>query len=260
MKLGITAEGPDLDSPVSDRFGTASFFIVFDSITGELEVRENRKTSAVSQSGINMVLIAIASGIEIVITGYLSPTAMKYLNREGIEVRRNETGTAGQAIDRFRAYSGREPAGYDMDEVNRAGGFAETVQRTLRQFSISLPVMAGVVFLIGLFNAFAGKDALAAFFSGSRGVNSILGALTGSLFAGNPVNSYVIGGGLLDQGVGISAVTAFMVSWVSVGVFQLPAEIEALGRRFAITRNALSLAASVAVGVCTAITMRLIGA
>ncbi len=54
---------------------------------------------------------------------------------------------------------------------------------------------------------------------------------------GNPINSYVIGETLLNLGVSLFGVTALMLSWVSVGLVQLPAEISALGIRFAVVRN-----------------------
>jgi uncharacterized membrane protein YraQ (UPF0718 family) len=47
----------------------------------------------------------------------------------------------------------------------------------------------------------------------------------------------VIARGLLDAGVGLAAVTALMLSWVGVGVIQMPAESAALGIRFTLVRN-----------------------
>jgi hypothetical protein len=59
----------------------------------------------------------------------------------------------------------------------------------------------------------------------------------GSILAGNPINSYVIGQTLLESGVSLFGVCALMISWVSIGLVQLPAEISALGARFAVVRN-----------------------
>jgi hypothetical protein len=110
--------------------------------------------------------------------------------------------------------------------------------------------MMGVVFLVGLFSTFISEEALSSFFSGTLWQDSFRGALGGSAFAGNPVNSYIIGGKLLNLGVSPVAVSAFMCSWVTVGLVQLPAEIASLGWRFAMIRNlscfVLSMALSVA--------------
>ncbi len=71
----------------------------------------------------------------------------------------------------------------------------------------------------------------------------------GSLFAGNPINSYIIGGELLKQGVGLVAVTAFLVSWITVGFVSLPGEIMFLGKKFAILRNVLAFLFSIIIAV-----------
>jgi uncharacterized membrane protein YraQ (UPF0718 family) len=71
------------------------------------------------------------------------------------------------------------------------------------------------------------------------------GAVFGSVLAGNPVNSYVLGKGLLSAGVGMVGVAAFILTWVTVGLVQLPAEVAALGLRFALIRAAVTFVLSV---------------
>ena len=127
-----------------------------------------------------------------------------------------------------------------------------------RQFANLLPVLVGVVLLIGLFNAFVSEKFLASIFSDNVALDTVLGACFGSILAGNPINSYVIGGELLKYGVSLFAVTAFIVTWVTVGLIQMPAEIAALGRRFALTRNALALALSIPVAILTVVISDLI--
>ncbi|MCK5348826.1 MAG: hypothetical protein KAJ25_05520, partial [Desulfobacula sp.] len=63
------------------------------------------------------------------------------------------------------------------------------------------------------------------------------GACMGSIFAGNPVNSYVIGKSLFSAGVDMAGITALMLAWVNVGLIQLPAESKSLGLGFALIRN-----------------------
>jgi hypothetical protein len=82
--------------------------------------------------------------------------------------------------------------------------------------------------------------------------DTLWGASFGSILAGNPINSYVIGKGLLDAGVGLASVTAFIFTWVSVGLLQLPVEIKALGSRFALVRTAVAFALAIPIGLCTA--------
>ena len=80
----------------------------------------------------------------------------------------------------------------------------------------------------------------------------------GSISAGNPITSYIFGGELLDQGINLLAVTAFLVAWVTVGLVQLPAESFLLGKRFAILRNAISFIFSIFVAIITAFLVGLI--
>jgi len=42
-----------------------------------------------------------------------------------------------------------------------------------------------------------------------------------------------------------------MLTWVTVGLVQLPAEIAALGRKFALVRNAVSFVLFIAVAILT---------
>jgi hypothetical protein len=53
------------------------------------------------------------------------------------------------------------------------------------------------------------------------------------------------------------AVTALVVSWVTVGIVQLPAEALMLGRRFAIYRNLMCYLFAIVVALLTVFTMRL---
>ncbi|GAG00736.1 unnamed protein product, partial [marine sediment metagenome] len=86
----------------------------------------------------------------------------------------------------------------------------------------------------------------------------LIGAIFGSVSSGNPIISYIIGGELLDQGVSLIAVTAFILAWVTVGIIQLPAESLMLGKRFAITRNILSFITALIISILTVLTLSLI--
>ena len=112
--------------------------------------------------------------------------------------------------------------------------------KALRGFTLMLPVLLGVILLLGLFKAYVTSDMIAALFTGIGWRDVPVGALLGSISAGNPITSYIVGGELQDSGVGLFAVTAFIVAWVSVGVIQLPVEMSVLGKRFALLRTGLS--------------------
>ncbi len=118
-------------------------------------------------------------------------------------------------------------------------------------FINNLPIIVGVLLLIGLFKTFISKEMISSVFIGNIFSDTLLGSIIGSISAGNPITSYIIGGELLDEGVSLFAVTAFLVSWVTVGLIQLPAEISFLGKRFAIARNTISFVLSFLVAIIT---------
>lgn len=115
----------------------------------------------------------------------------------------------------------------------------------------SLPMILGTILLVSLFYTLIPKSFYTAFFSNNVLLDPIIGSVLGSVSAGNPVTSYIFGGELLRQGVSLLAVTAFLVSWVSVGVVQLPAEASALGKKFAFWRNITAFVLSIAVALLT---------
>ncbi len=126
---------------------------------------------------------------------------------------------------------------------------------TWNAFLKSLPVLLGVLILVSLSQTLIPKDAFTWLFSKNIILDSFIGSLLGSILAGNPVTSYVLGGEMLTQGISLMAITAFIVAWVTVGIVQLPAESVLLGKRFAITRNIIAFLMAIIVAILTVILM-----
>ncbi len=121
-----------------------------------------------------------------------------------------------------------------------------------------LPILVAVVLLVGLFNTFLSKALLSSIFSGNTLLDTLCATGLGSIFTGNPINSYLIGGELLKYGVSLTAVTAFITAWVTVGLVQLPAEIGALGKKFALARNAVFFVLCLLIAVLTVVFLKLL--
>ena len=130
--------------------------------------------------------------------------------------------------------------------------------KTLKSFKQILPVILGVMMLVSFSISLIPKSFYVSIFTGNGITDPLFGALFGSISSGNPMVSYILGGELLKQGVSLIAVTAFMLSWVTVGVIQLPAESLMLGKRFAVTRNVISFVSSLLVAFLTILTLALI--
>ena len=134
-----------------------------------------------------------------------------------------------------------------------------SVKKTSSMFLGILPIIVGVILLTALLVEFLPAGMAAKWFGRSDLLDSLVGALVGSISAGHPITSYVLGGELLTKGVSLVAITAFLVSWVTVGSIQLPAEGIMLGWRFALYRNLICFVFSIFIAVLTVMTLGLIG-
>jgi len=126
--------------------------------------------------------------------------------------------------------------------------FKKSFQKTLATFYYSLPILVGVLLLVSILNNLL-KNSYSNFFTRHYIKDSLVGSILGSVSFGIPLTSYVIGGELLNQGVSLLAVTAFMLAWATVGIAMLPLEAAYLGKKFAVLRNAINFIFSIIIAV-----------
>ncbi len=249
MRIAVAANGPELDAQVSRRLGLCSHLLLVDTETMAFEAVPVPPVTVGPGAGIRTVTLALANEAQVIIAGYAPPNIVTTLRENGIEVVISGTVSARQAVEQYVAGTlGR------LEQEKAGGGRAARSLRTsARQFASVLPVLLGVIMVVGLFKTFVTREVLLTVFTGSSPLDTLLGALLGSIFAGNPVNSYVIGDALLSEGVSLFAVTAVIITWVNVGLVQLPAEMSALGTRFAVTRTITAFAVSLVIAFLTAL-------
>ena len=118
--------------------------------------------------------------------------------------------------------------------------FIQAFYKSAKGFALNLPMLAGVILLTGLFEIFATPEMLSSLFSGHPFYDTLIGTVSGGISVGQPFVSYLIGGELLNNGMSYYAVTAFILSWVTLGVVQLPYEYSMFGGRFILIRNLLA--------------------
>ncbi len=123
------------------------------------------------------------------------------------------------------------------------------LKKTWNSFQFMLPIIFSVLLVVAFLQSIIPEDYYSKIFTGNIIIDPLLGAVLGSISLGNPIVSYVIANGLLSNGVGFIAITAFIVSWVSVGIVQLPAESFYLGKRFALVRNIASFFGAILIGI-----------
>jgi uncharacterized membrane protein YraQ (UPF0718 family) len=136
--------------------------------------------------------------------------------------------------------------------------FKESGRKTFNSFKATIPILIGVLLLISLFITAVPGEVFAGLFTGNVVTDSLVGAIFGSIMAGNPINSYIIGGELLKQGISLFAIIAFILAWVTVGIVQFPAESLMLGKRFATVRNLVSFCLCIVIALLTVLTLGLV--
>ncbi|MBN1957204.1 MAG: permease [Desulfuromonadales bacterium] len=144
-----------------------------------------------------------------------------------------------------------KPEGHDL-----TANFKKTWSMFLRM----APNILAVSLLSGFIMEFVPLKRFSELLGGGFLTDGLIGAAIGSISIGNPLVSYVLGGELLDQGVSLMAVTALLVSWVTVGSIQLPAEIQTFGGRFALVRNGLSFLFALVIAFLVLASLKLLSA
>jgi len=131
--------------------------------------------------------------------------------------------------------------------------------KTLRTFVNVLPIVIGMLLATSLVVTLFPEQIAGGIFGNGDVPDAIIGAGLGSIAAGHPAASYVLGGELLGSSVSLLAVSALLISWVTVGIAQLPAEALLLGTRFAVTRNLVCFAAAILAAFLTVSTLQWLG-
>lgn len=256
MKIAVASNKPGLDGEVEQRLGTAAHLLVVETTDMSFEALDGPPPSSGPGAGVAALSLVAGLGVQAVLVGHVAPHIVAAMQKRGIEVVTGVTGPVAKALADYlesRA-AGEEPERAAHESGGQVkgtmpGSWAEALKKGLRQFYSFLPKLVGVVLLLGLFRGFVSEQALRALFSGSELSDSLIGAGLGGILAGNPVNSYVIGKSLLSTGVGLAGVTALMLAWVNVGLIQLPAEVAAMGTRFALVRNLAGFVLAVAIAL-----------
>ncbi|MCK5286037.1 MAG: hypothetical protein KAJ58_02310 [Candidatus Pacebacteria bacterium] len=140
---------------------------------------------------------------------------------------------------------------------NKKTPLKKAVFKTIQSFKISLPIIIGVLLLVNLINVHA-KDYYMKLFTGNLMWDSLIGTLAGSISLGIPLTSYVIGGELLKEGISLIAITAFILSWTTVGIAMLPLEIKFMGKRFAFVRNSVNFVFAIIISILVILTLSIL--
>jgi predicted Fe-Mo cluster-binding NifX family protein len=248
MKIAIPANAPDLGARVENRLGTAPYLLVIDLDDLSFEAVAGPSATGGPGAGIEAISIVTGMGAEAILAGFISPHIALTLEEKGVVVITPVVGSVMDAIEKYRQGVRARMTGRPQQP-----GVQVAFRKALRQFFSIIPVLIGVVLLVGLFRGFVSRNLLLTIFSGNVFQDTLWGACIGSLLSGNPVNSYVVAETLLKMGVSLFGAAALMLTWVNVGLLQLPVEISALGSRFALSRAIAAFLMAIVVSILTVI-------
>lgn len=233
---------------------TAAYLMVVDTDDYSFETLAAPETSAGRGAGIKIITHLLDMEAQVLMGGYMAPHIAQSLEKSGIEVILNVSGSVRQAVEQYQR---RGIA--DMNYPPNPNPILDAGRKTAKQFFAMAPVLGGVILLMGLIPVFLSKPMILSVFSGNPLKDTIFGAFIGSLFAGNPINSYVIGQSLMELGASLFGVCALMMTWVSVGLVQLPAEISAMGLGFALIRNLAAFMVAIPASILVVMVTGLMG-
>lgn len=103
MRLAITAAGPELSSPIDQRFGRARYLLIVDTPERTmLAIGNEAGMNAAQGAGIQAAQSVIDSKAAVLITGHCGPKAFRALKAAGIHVYLTPGGTVDEAIGKFQ--------------------------------------------------------------------------------------------------------------------------------------------------------------
>ena len=258
MKIAIPANAPDLGASIENRLGAAAYLLVIDIEDLSFEAVDGPSPSAGLNAGVEAISIVTSMGAKAILSGFINPHIALTLRENGIDVITPVSGSVMDAVVKYRQKTLSRATGdsvqSDVQIASRVGPrLHQAFRKASMQFFNIIPVLIGVILLVGIFRGFVSSDLLLTIFSGNVIQDTLWGACIGSVFSGNPVNSYVVGDTLLKMGVSLFGAAALMLTWVNVGLLQLPAEISALGAQFAITRTIATFLMAIVVSIVTVV-------
>jgi len=103
VKIGISCQGDTLDSPLDERFGRASKFIIYDLDNNSFICIDNTQNLSSAQgAGVQAAQNVINAGAGVVITGNVGPKAFRALSAAEIEIYTASGLSVKEAIEKFK--------------------------------------------------------------------------------------------------------------------------------------------------------------
>jgi len=103
MKIIVTAQGNDLNAPVSPTFARCPYFLVVDTETNAVVPVVNKSMREPKGAGIAAAQFVLSQKVDAVVTNKMGPKAFRVLQVAGVPVYSVTPMTVGGAVNEFNA-------------------------------------------------------------------------------------------------------------------------------------------------------------
>jgi len=103
MKVAISATGNNLEAQVDPAFGRSKYFIIYDTDTNNHKVIPNQGSVMAGGAGSTAVQTVMEQGVTEILTGKVGLKSRPMLERAGITISENRTGTIADILSTFKA-------------------------------------------------------------------------------------------------------------------------------------------------------------
>lgn len=143
-----------------------------------------------------------------------------------------------------------------MNKEQQKPNLKTSFLKATRGFISILPMLFGVILLVGIFQTYITSQMLQSLFQNSFLIDMLTGTIFGAVSSGNPITSYIISEELLNSNISLFPITAFILAWVTLGIIQLPAEVSVFGFKFTLLKNLLTFFSTLLVAYLTVVTLQ----
>ncbi|WP_129599713.1 NifB/NifX family molybdenum-iron cluster-binding protein [Anaerophilus nitritogenes] len=113
MKICISSLGKEKTSMMDERFGRCQYFFIVDTKTNEQKVLVNKGLTATQGAGIAAGQQVVDEKVDVLITGYVGPNAMKVLQGSDVKIYKGKGLEVQKEIEEFEKEN--------LDEIKNAG-------------------------------------------------------------------------------------------------------------------------------------------
>ncbi len=132
-----------------------------------------------------------------------------------------------------------------LSYVQSPGKTQKALKIAWTSFIRILPMMLGIIGLIGLVLTLLAPATIQAVFNNAQWWSTALAAVLGSLTIMPAFIAFPLAASFLREGAGVMPIAAFVTTLTMVGIVTAPMEISFFGRRLTLWRNILSFFAAI---------------